>query len=67
MNGLQEFHAPKAESRLTGKFIAGVVVVLAFGALGVWTYEKGMWNTGPKPIVPNSQLPSPSPPVMPSR
>jgi hypothetical protein len=67
MNGLKEFHAPKAISRLTGKLVAAIVVVLAFGALGYWTYEKGMWNTGLKHIVPNSQLPSPSPPVMPPR
>lgn len=44
-----------------GKIIAAIIVVLAVGAAGVYTYEMGMWKM-PKQIVASNELPSPTPP-----
>lgn len=44
-----------------GKIIAAIIVVLAIGAAGAYTYEMGMWKM-PHQIVASNELPSPTPP-----
>ena len=42
----------------TGKIIAATVVALVVGAVGVYTYDTGMWKM---PVVSDNDLPSPGP------
>jgi hypothetical protein len=49
----------QVETGNAGKIIGALVVALAIGAVGAYTYETGMWKSSPRQIVPNRDLPSP--------
>jgi hypothetical protein len=46
----------------TARIVGAVVIVLALASAGAYSFETGMWHSGPKRAVPMSQLPSPTPP-----
>jgi hypothetical protein len=63
MSDLRAIHIPTAETNNTGKIAGAIVVALGLCALGVYSYQAGMWNGPPKEPVPYSDLPSPGLPA----
>lgn len=61
MNDLREGPMPPAEMGNTAKIVAALVVALGFGAMGVYSYETGTWNSPPKQVVASKDVPPPAP------
>jgi hypothetical protein len=50
MDDLREIKPPEVETGNSAKIIAAVVVALGFGAMGVYGYESGTWNSAPAKV-----------------
>jgi hypothetical protein len=57
---------PEMSLGSTGKIVGALIVVLAVGAAGAYSYKTGVWTLPPRQKVADSQLPSPSPPALPT-
>ena len=47
-----------------GKIVGAVIVIAAFAAAGLYSYKAGTWTQPPPQKVSDSQLPSPTAPVL---
>ena len=57
----------QAESPKSVRIIGAIVAVAVFGLLAFYVYQQGQLYAPSKQIVTDQDLPSPSPPVFPSR
>ncbi len=58
MSDLRAIHQ-NIETNSSGRFIAAILILVAIGGLGAYSYEAGMWRSPPAQIVPDSALPAP--------
>ena len=60
---MSDLRGPKTHVELgnAGKIVGAVVIAIAVGVVGVYSYEAGMWKSLPKEVVTSEELPSPGP------
>ena len=61
MNQLRDHSNSAVETSNSPKIVAAFLVALGFGAIGMYTYETGTWNSQPKQILASKETPSPAP------
>lgn len=66
-HSLSNFHTATSLKSSKVRILVAVIFGLLIGAAGIYTYKIGMWDPKPQPIVPDHQLPSPPPVVVPPR
>ena len=59
---LSSFHMAHPRKGFGIKIMVATILLTAIAVFGVYTYQAGMWYSKPVQIVPDQQLPSPSPP-----
>jgi len=68
MKTLRDFHTAAPKTGNISKIIAVVVVAAVVGGAVVYGYEAGLWNSPPRSVVTDSELPSPGPlPAVPTK
>ena len=67
IHSISSFHTATSVKSKKTRVIVAVVFALLLGAIGIYTYQIGMWDATPQPVVPDHRLPSPSPLVLPTR
>ena len=61
MNELRDPPNSAAETSNSPKIVAAFLVALGFGAIAMYSYETGTWNSQPKQIVASKEAPPPAP------
>jgi len=61
MNELRDPPNSAAETSNSPKIVAAFLVALGFGAIAMYSYETGTWNSQPKQIVASKETPPPAP------
>ena len=64
---LSSFHTTTSVRSSRIRIIIAAIFALLVGAAGFYTYQIGMWDPKPQPMVPDDRLPSPSPLIPPPR
>ncbi len=64
---LSSFHTATSVKDSKVRLILAVIFALLAAAAGRYTFQIGLWDPKPQPIVPDHKLPSPEPVVLPPR